>query len=361
MAPEVLNREKYTDKADIWSLFVVTYELLAKQPLKAHGRSEEEIIGSFPPLDNRAQQFLRAMCRIDPVSRPSAANLVKMANQPRIAAADEVEQLPTEMPLWSKLKSHVHGPVFATFVKNLLLSERLARYSTLDAMREANSELNVLLHACIGLVDPQASDFRTAWLIKTLPSLRETLLLEFDRNQPPATSSGRRRSSRTIDAKGSGHSNPIYMRPAPPSHSDGARKEVPLKDLSEEEGVALQQAIQYAIKCKDSTLKFQRASEDYDAPQLRRFVEALREALRAAIVVGMLRRGLNPKLDLAVYDLLNNPGVALKSEEESIRCLTSCIKAGQSTAARAEGGELVIVFGHTGAGDQSGCNKGDTC
>ena len=44
MAPELVNRQPYTEKVDVWSLGVITYQLLSgKTPFEANSIKEENI------------------------------------------------------------------------------------------------------------------------------------------------------------------------------------------------------------------------------------------------------------------------------------------------------------------------------
>ena len=78
MAPEVLDRREYNEKCDIWSLGVVTYQMLfgASPFFKSDKLTHHEIKESFKrPLEfpkevsKEAQDFMRRMLVKDPASR----------------------------------------------------------------------------------------------------------------------------------------------------------------------------------------------------------------------------------------------------------------------------------------------------
>lgn len=83
-APEILQQLPYTEKADVWSLGCVVYELctLRRPFIELEGESLVDVImhNSYEPIMNEYSQELRdtvsLMLSIDPNARPSAADLL---------------------------------------------------------------------------------------------------------------------------------------------------------------------------------------------------------------------------------------------------------------------------------------------
>ncbi|CAG9573961.1 putative protein kinase [Leishmania major strain Friedlin] len=88
LAPEMWQRQSYSYKADIWSLGVIMYELLAlKKPFQATNLSElMEMVtrqGSFDPLpeDRYSSDMIslvNQMLRVDPSERPSIKDILAL-------------------------------------------------------------------------------------------------------------------------------------------------------------------------------------------------------------------------------------------------------------------------------------------
>lgn len=83
-APEILQKLPYTEKADVWSLGCVVYELctLRRPFIELEGESLVDVImrNNYEPITNEYSQELRdtinLMLSIDPNARPSAADLL---------------------------------------------------------------------------------------------------------------------------------------------------------------------------------------------------------------------------------------------------------------------------------------------
>jgi len=78
MAPEILNYKKYTDKADLWSVGVILYEMLTgKTPYKANNiydlvrmmKYEEVIIPNYINLSSECKHILFSLLQKDPKKR----------------------------------------------------------------------------------------------------------------------------------------------------------------------------------------------------------------------------------------------------------------------------------------------------
>ena len=86
LAPELWNNQRYSKKADIWSLGVLLYEILAlKRPFTAtnmKGLMAKVLAGEYPALPDRFSQGLkdvvRVMLTIDANQRPSIAEIFEM-------------------------------------------------------------------------------------------------------------------------------------------------------------------------------------------------------------------------------------------------------------------------------------------
>uniref|UniRef100_A0A7S1QLY7 non-specific serine/threonine protein kinase n=1 Tax=Neobodo designis TaxID=312471 RepID=A0A7S1QLY7_NEODS len=83
LAPELWKRQKYSKKADIWSLGILLYEMMAlKRPFTGANMKplmESILKGQIPPLPSHFSQDLRDLCismlEPDPNKRPSIALL----------------------------------------------------------------------------------------------------------------------------------------------------------------------------------------------------------------------------------------------------------------------------------------------
>jgi serine/threonine protein kinase len=83
LAPELWKRQKYSKKADIWSLGILLYEMMAlKRPFIGNGMKplmDSVLKGQIPPLPTHFSQDLRDLCLSmlvpDPNKRPSIASL----------------------------------------------------------------------------------------------------------------------------------------------------------------------------------------------------------------------------------------------------------------------------------------------
>lgn len=91
MAPELVNREPYTEKVDVWSLGVITYQLLSgKTPFESDSIKKidwninnKKIIFETTPDENwndislEAKEFILKCLNRDPNSRHSIQQLFK--------------------------------------------------------------------------------------------------------------------------------------------------------------------------------------------------------------------------------------------------------------------------------------------
>jgi serine/threonine protein kinase len=83
LAPELWKRQRYSKKADIWSLGILLYEMMAlKRPFNGNGMKplmDSVLKGQAPPLPQHFSQDLRDLCTAmltpDPNQRPSIASL----------------------------------------------------------------------------------------------------------------------------------------------------------------------------------------------------------------------------------------------------------------------------------------------
>eukprot|EP01060_Flectonema_neradi_P015408 TRINITY_DN2200_c0_g2_i3.p1 TRINITY_DN2200_c0_g2~~TRINITY_DN2200_c0_g2_i3.p1 ORF type:complete len:339 (+),score=34.19 TRINITY_DN2200_c0_g2_i3:53-1069(+) len=83
MAPEIISRQQYTNKVDIWSLGVILYELLTlRKPFTGKCRAELEhniTKGVYPPIIGYSHDLrlccVKMLCLSD-VERPSAKELI---------------------------------------------------------------------------------------------------------------------------------------------------------------------------------------------------------------------------------------------------------------------------------------------
>lgn len=87
IAPEVVQKDFYTEKADMWSLGIIVYTLLAGTTMY-DGRDEQEILRKiqsgehqfsprFPAHSALAKDFVKQLLAFDPESRPSAADALR--------------------------------------------------------------------------------------------------------------------------------------------------------------------------------------------------------------------------------------------------------------------------------------------
>ncbi|KAJ8611272.1 hypothetical protein CTAYLR_004136 [Chrysophaeum taylorii] len=104
MAPELLQGLKYDTKADVWSLLVVAYELLARKPLLWSGKNEAELCDTVPPPETREGRLLRAWIKFDPTERPSATQLLDLVeiiqadHDKKLAHTESVSKEPPPLP-----------------------------------------------------------------------------------------------------------------------------------------------------------------------------------------------------------------------------------------------------------------------
>ena len=83
LAPEVWRRQRYSKKADVWSLGILLYEMMAlKRPFEGQGMKvlmESVLTGQLAPLPSRYSKELQELCYSilvpDPNQRPSIAEL----------------------------------------------------------------------------------------------------------------------------------------------------------------------------------------------------------------------------------------------------------------------------------------------
>jgi len=86
LAPELWNNQRYSKKADVWSLGVLLYEILAlKRPFTAtnmKGLMAKVLNGEFPPLPEKYSQEFRDVVRqilvVDANQRPSIAQVFEI-------------------------------------------------------------------------------------------------------------------------------------------------------------------------------------------------------------------------------------------------------------------------------------------
>ena len=88
MAPEIIKKEKYTTKVDIWSTGVIVYLLIKGElPFKSTGTKEslfDSIINdeinydddSWTQVSPHAKEFIRRTLEKDPDRRPDAETLL---------------------------------------------------------------------------------------------------------------------------------------------------------------------------------------------------------------------------------------------------------------------------------------------
>eukprot|EP00742_Colponemidia_sp_Colp-10_P021658 GILJ01025437.1.p1 GENE.GILJ01025437.1~~GILJ01025437.1.p1 ORF type:complete len:186 (-),score=28.98 GILJ01025437.1:153-710(-) len=85
LAPELWAQSPYGQKADIWSLGVLLYELMAlRKPFTGTGMREliEKVVsGRFDPLPNQYSEGLVGLCasmlNVDPKKRPSIKDILR--------------------------------------------------------------------------------------------------------------------------------------------------------------------------------------------------------------------------------------------------------------------------------------------
>lgn len=83
LAPELWNNQRYSKKADVWSLGVLVYEILAlKRPFNATNMKSlmnKVLTGEYPPLPEKYSQELKDVVKfllvVDPNKRPSIADV----------------------------------------------------------------------------------------------------------------------------------------------------------------------------------------------------------------------------------------------------------------------------------------------
>ncbi|KAI3702984.1 hypothetical protein L6452_28738 [Arctium lappa] len=88
VAPEVLRRQGYGKQVDIWSAGVILYMLLTGVP-PFYGEKEREIFDAilnadldmenrpWPSISKNAKELVKKMLSVDPMNRPSAADVLK--------------------------------------------------------------------------------------------------------------------------------------------------------------------------------------------------------------------------------------------------------------------------------------------
>ena len=86
IAPEIIKKEKYGTKCDVWSLGVIAHLILTgKMPFEAENKNKlfEVILnaefsreGTFSQLSQEAQEFISACLTVDPSKRASPSDLL---------------------------------------------------------------------------------------------------------------------------------------------------------------------------------------------------------------------------------------------------------------------------------------------
>jgi len=89
MSPELVSNKPYTEKVDVWSLGVITYQLLSgKTPFESRNLKKidynikhkqikfENVNGEYwGDISHEAKQFISTCLERDPTKRPSIAEL----------------------------------------------------------------------------------------------------------------------------------------------------------------------------------------------------------------------------------------------------------------------------------------------
>jgi len=106
MAPELIKREGYTEKADIWSLGVLLYELLHGYA-PHHGPKEQDTMNKivenrliFGEIAEDAKQMIQSLMREDAKERPEAWEIFELPwmkrMQHELGIPDSIELIPRE-------------------------------------------------------------------------------------------------------------------------------------------------------------------------------------------------------------------------------------------------------------------------
>ena len=111
MAPEILNRTRYDEKADIWSLGILLYEMLHGHA-PYHGRTDKDTISmilnnkfEFDDIKEDAKELIRALIKENPSERPEAWEIFTYPWMKRLQVEFGIAEIPEEIQIPSNAQS----------------------------------------------------------------------------------------------------------------------------------------------------------------------------------------------------------------------------------------------------------------
>eukprot|EP00826_Nyctotherus_ovalis_P039519 TRINITY_DN3807_c0_g1_i8.p1 TRINITY_DN3807_c0_g1~~TRINITY_DN3807_c0_g1_i8.p1 ORF type:complete len:557 (+),score=136.90 TRINITY_DN3807_c0_g1_i8:197-1867(+) len=178
MAPEIIKRDGYGEKADIWSLGILLYEMLHGYA-PYHGRKDQEIFGRI--IDNKpvfrnvkddSKDLIKSLISQDPSSRPEIWEIFLHPWMKRMQEEFGIKEQPQplhEQPPSNKSASNIpKGPIAKSLLYNPIKQPKAQE--TTDAKQDLNLNAKVEVskgEAVMSIVSPIRDEPK-------LPSIQET-------------------------------------------------------------------------------------------------------------------------------------------------------------------------------------------
>jgi len=147
MAPEVLSKSEYSKKADLWSVGVITYQLLFNS-LPFNGRSQEEILQTilkskeimYPntnPISRTLKHLINNLLQKDPNKR---YNWKEFLNHPFLGLNTEIEKinLQGQIPFANVINPNIYINIVLYIIHLILLLLINSISSKINTMEQEN-------------------------------------------------------------------------------------------------------------------------------------------------------------------------------------------------------------------------------